>query len=106
MLGPMRDDDEHERLQGPLVPRAVELPEERVGSLGLGGPGLRGRESGACHEDRKLVRPILLGKSHGVSANPRPVLHAALDVAAIMNGAVQAGDTRLVLPGVRTWGGL
>src|SRR5436853_2298815 len=72
MLGPMGDDDDHERLQGPLVPQAIELPEERVGSIGLGGPGLRGRESGAFHEERMLVGPILLGKSHGVPANPRP----------------------------------
>src|SRR2546425_10498685 len=103
MLGPMGEDDDHERLERPLVPRAVELPEERAGSMGL---GLRVCESGACHEDRKLVRPILLGKSHCVPANPRPVLLAALDVAAIMNAAVQAGGTGLVLHGVEIGSGV
>ena len=35
MLGQVDDDDDHERLQRPLVPRAIELPEERVGFRGL-----------------------------------------------------------------------
>src|SRR5205823_3986924 len=33
MLGPMRDDDDEERLKGPFVPRASELAEERVSGV-------------------------------------------------------------------------
>src|SRR2546425_594205 len=48
------------------------------------------------------VRPVLLGKSHRVRSDPRPVLLAALDVAAIVNAAIEPGDTRLCFHGVES----
>src|SRR5713101_3057215 len=45
MLGPVGQHDDHERLQGPLVPRAIEPPAERV------------YESGVCHGAHIMRRP-------------------------------------------------
>src|SRR5260370_40203555 len=53
MLGQGGSDNDHERLKRPLVPRAIEVPDERVGSKGL---GLRGPERRACDAGRHLVR--------------------------------------------------
>src|SRR5207249_2760035 len=58
MLGPVGDDDDHERPKRPPVPRAIELSEEGVGPVGL---GLRGCVSGVRHAVRRPFALLEVG---------------------------------------------